>query len=1725
VGEAVTLTAGLLTGPLTEPINDPLLPVGTPTGPGGSGGNPSTIAGTGWEVQVRSYSDYTTLLCQVPPKLITGVQFADLMNDVGSGTVTLNQDDPWWKTGKLGDQSTPETILDFECLWQFVQDGVVRFEVLGETIAEQLVDQSEQRLATITCPGTAAALKWAMAAPPGFPDIVLKVDGLLDSFDEVDNNGNGLLDTNIWNFASPSSDIFITPTQGLYNYPGGAGYALATLYPSGTLSVQATSSTTFLGSTPWDATDTLVSIQITPVGSEGSATDSNGNPVAYGTGLDGSELTQVYIQDLNNSSHYALFGLSATEFYVQHGDSKNGVQSKIIATASAFDATNCAYWMITEQGGSGGGSGTFYFWTSPDGQTWTQQWSVVHNWDASYVGFWVTARSDQASLSAIIQNLNSNVTTPSYQGNIYLGEPIMGIWHDLYTTAQGRGTIPFLTTRLTASSDSYGNVWTDTQNVQVTNGTDLYSLLQSFCATINANYHMGPGFELDVGQTTDEGTTLGIDRSQQIIFREGRDIQSKQRTRARNAIQNQIGMENEDGHEISAHSSGSITEWGQREGWAQSSAQVDPVSLEIAAAATVAEQDDEVLSYTMQITPNLPGKTVYKDFGIGDWIGLERPDFTAVDAVQVTGIAVSIDANGVETHELTLVTYMQWLQEQLTYLANKLGGAFVNALGTTPVAPSKYGTGQVPTYFTPAASLGNLADVMGKGGSGGSPLVYNSATGQWQSASSADPSSGSTMGMAVTGSSGTVSVNDGGVTVSAGGTAVAPDGGGTVSTGAQNTTTPTGTTYYDSSGVAKLQVGHQSDGTVTTVVLATGTPTAPDTPAVGGGILGIIVGWDGELGGVAPLKDFGHIEVHVSSTSGFTPTSATLQGTMTAPGLFGVGGLTGGTTYYAKLIAVSQSGAKSAASAQASAAAQTVPANIPAGTISGSQIQTGTITSGNISSTAGILGSQLAASAGIVAGQVTFTARNIGGITTSVQATQPTSAAAGDLWFNSSNGYQLYQYSGSAWSLYQFGTGAIAANSVTASLIAANTITAAQIASGTITATQIAAATIIGSNIAAGTITASLLSAGIIVAGIINGTVVTGSTLQNSSTDPRTSINPNGSITITNTSGVVIFEVGPDGTLYWYSSTGVLQQAIEPGGSQLIYQSTTGPVTYDFEGTGTGSTQSWATLHSTLAASATWSYTGNYSLAITHSGTTQPWGATSPSFTVQGNSQVSMQVTVYTPTALSAVNIVFTFWSGTSGNGTNLGTAAGDQGTIAMTAGEVAIFTLTGATVPSGAHSVTFTVQESAADASGTVFYIDTVQSPGGLVYSNSPVATTDPYGNPVEQGINFIGLPGLTNIFGVEDGYGNQLMAIDTSGNITGQDISAVGDVLVAGQSLQGDILPVFPGGVVQRGYIDQSDLPYPTGGVTSTEVVLFEIDTPLLAGRSYLVMLEAMRISMSTTGNGYVRVRGTLDGTTPGTGSDPFFTTPIIQQNTGVGATASASRMIEPSSNCTLKLCVTLVNNGSSTPVLSVVNSSSSAFAQGTGALTVFDMGSPSVPNSWIPRSGGTGTSGGTQTSQGLTDNTYSYGGGGSLRNHNSTVYQGQTSGNSDGWGSQYALLDFNTVISAISSGATVNQALLRMQNRYTYYSTGTYAYLHTATSSSVSTFSSAYNTVAFSEGQSLVIDVTTMVAAMVAGSLRYIGLRVPSGGTALTGYGYWDGNNAASGVAPYLKITYTD
>lgn len=76
------------------------------------------------------------------------------------------------------------------------------------------------------------------------------------------------------------------------------------------------------------------------------------------------------------------------------------------------------------------------------------------------------------------------------------------------------------------------------------------------------------------------------------------------------------------------------------------------------------------------------------------------------------------------------------------------------------------------------------------------------------------------------------------------------------------------------------------------------------------------------------------------------------------------------------------------------------------------------------------------AAVGLAALNSAVTARALGGITTTIASSAPGSPAAGDLWVNSSSGFQLEQYSGSAWTAISWNAAdVLAAGSVGATLL------------------------------------------------------------------------------------------------------------------------------------------------------------------------------------------------------------------------------------------------------------------------------------------------------------------------------------------------------------------------------------------------------------------------------------------------------------------------------------------------------------------------------------------------------------------------------------------------------------------------------------------------------------------------------------------------------------------
>jgi hypothetical protein len=143
---------------------------------------------------------------------------------------------------------------------------------------------------------------------------------------------------------------------------------------------------------------------------------------------------------------------------------------------------------------------------------------------------------------------------------------------------------------------------------------------------------------------------------------------------------------------------------------------------------------------------------------------------------------------------------------------------------------------------------------------------------------------------------------------------------------------------------------------------------------------------------------------------------------------------------------------------------------------------------------------------------VSFNARQIGGITTTVGTTAPSSPVTGDIWLDSNGGAIVHKrWSGSAWVTQAWGSDSLSANCITATQIAAGAITAGAIAANAITAGKIDAGAITTDKLAASAITADKIAANAITAtkisaGAIDGQTISGASIRTASSGARVEI-------------------------------------------------------------------------------------------------------------------------------------------------------------------------------------------------------------------------------------------------------------------------------------------------------------------------------------------------------------------------------------------------------------------------------------------------------------------------------------------------------------------------------------------------------------------------------------------------------------------------------------------
>jgi microcystin-dependent protein len=193
----------------------------------------------------------------------------------------------------------------------------------------------------------------------------------------------------------------------------------------------------------------------------------------------------------------------------------------------------------------------------------------------------------------------------------------------------------------------------------------------------------------------------------------------------------------------------------------------------------------------------------------------------------------------------------------------------------------------------------------------------------------------------------------------------------------------------DDDGLVRQVIGQQGDGSVTSIDVNGPPPVAPAAPALSGGTPGLLTitsyGLTGD-GSTWPL-DLKAIEVHVSATSGFTPSLATKVAEFPVNGGSAAVGL-GPGVWYAVLVAVNTSGAASPASDESSA----------------------TVTTPSVGA---------------------------GGIATYYTNIEPTgSIATGSIWYDTDNGNRTSRYDGTGWILFRVGRPGIEPGAVDDTIIA-----------------------------------------------------------------------------------------------------------------------------------------------------------------------------------------------------------------------------------------------------------------------------------------------------------------------------------------------------------------------------------------------------------------------------------------------------------------------------------------------------------------------------------------------------------------------------------------------------------------------------------------------------------------------------------------------------------------
>jgi hypothetical protein len=712
----------------------------------------------GWEIVCRSHTDFQTEIFKTSE--MSPPTFSKELSETGLASVSFDLDHYLFGKNLINGRPV-EDLFDYENLWEIYFDKKLRFQFLGTAVREVPVDASEVRTASVSGNGIGDVLSWASVYPPNFPNIVRKVETLRDEF------GGDTINNVIWNQTSTllggieiarnsqkdellvaierttsdrDSKLEQSNSQAQVVDAERDQYNAVYKDPSSTTAEKKAASKALT-----EAKNELakiqtelsqLNIQLADLNLKSSLAaplrenDSAGRAKLTVKSAGDRKILAAGVFDIESSGISArieplpqgvaggqaktTFGLfhsptSWASFFTANIEGTRRLVAEVVDNSLtytddfSYNPDTNAYWRIRED------HRTIIFETSKDTSVWTEHLRVD---DVSWVNGTVSVefRAELEGnagvippLSAYISSVNATII-PSV-------DSVMATYMEYLAESQARGTIPYVSVDFTAEADTAGATWVGKPNVEVNEGTDLLTLIKNFAQLQQFDWIMDTGFKLKVFQKVwneeESDPTLSFHKEDTLVLHEGNAQLTRERNRDRSAIGNSIVGRTASGEYAYMEDEESIIKFQRREMFIEAGNAPDLTTLATVLQSSLAQVADEKSSWRLVVDPGLPGKRVFDDYDVGDWIGVEMINSAGLavkNAWRVVGIAIQVDADGDTVAELTLQSRMQLLAERLQQQVNNLGSTTSNA-GVT------LGSAVSAATLIEQAKLSNLLDV------------------------------------------------------------------------------------------------------------------------------------------------------------------------------------------------------------------------------------------------------------------------------------------------------------------------------------------------------------------------------------------------------------------------------------------------------------------------------------------------------------------------------------------------------------------------------------------------------------------------------------------------------------------------------------------------------------------------------------------------------------------------------------------------------------------------------------------------------------------------------------------------------------------------------------------------------------------------------------------------------------------------------------------------------